>query len=91
MSFRVTVKIMMISLLLLLSGCSSTKSSHIACDFAEGAADSAIERHENKGNNDIHGNIVRTNKNSDAFEGVLSVLGGMLTRAVNEKENEPCT
>jgi len=91
MPFRITFKTITISLLLLLSGCSSTSTSHVACDFVEGAADNAIERHENKGNSDMHGNVVRNNQNSDFFEGILNVLGGAFTRAVNDKNNEPCT
>lgn len=91
MFFRVPMKIMTISIMLLLSGCSTTKSSHIACDFVGGAAGNTIERHGNKGNSDMHGNIVRNNQNSDFFEGVLNILGGMFTRAVSDKENEPCT
>ncbi|SEK75216.1 hypothetical protein SAMN05216262_102274 [Colwellia chukchiensis] len=91
MLFRNTIKIMAISLLLSLSGCSTTKSSHITCDFIAGAAGNAIERHDNKGGSDMHGNIVRRNENSDFLEGVLNIIGGMLTRAVNDKETELCT
>ena len=58
MSFKITMKIMIVSLLLLLNYCSTTKLSHIACDF---------------------------------FEGILNILDGMFTRAVNDKESEPCT
>jgi hypothetical protein len=91
MPFKITMKVMAISLLLLLSACSTTKSAHVACDFIEGSAGNTIERHENKGKSDIHGNIVRNNQNSDFFEGVLNLLGGMFTRAVNDEKSEPCT
>lgn len=85
------MKRLAVLLLILVSGCATTKSSHIACDFVEGAADNAIERHENKGRSDIHGNIVRNNQNSDLLEGILNVLGGMLSRSVNNEQNEDCT
>jgi hypothetical protein len=91
MSFKIEINIVTLFLILLLSSCSTTKSSHIACDFVEGAAGNAIERHENKGNSDMHGNIVRNNQNSDFLEGILNIFGGMFTRAVNDQKSKPCT
>lgn len=74
-----------------ISGCSSTKSAHIGCDFLGGAAENVIERHENKGKSDIHGRKIKNNQNTDAEEGGLSVLSGILTRAISSDNKSKCT
>ena len=77
------VNFLVISCFVCISGCSSTNTAHVGCDFVGGAAENAIERHENKGKSDIHGNVVKNGQNSDVLEGVLSVLSGILTRAIS--------
>ena len=86
-------KIFVIAGFILISGCASTKSAHLGCDFVGGAAENAIERHENKGKSDIHGNKVKNNQNSDFLEGILSVFSGILTRSVSSdnKNKSKCT
>jgi hypothetical protein len=85
------MKTNLVILFLFISGCSTTKTAHVACDFVAGASDNALERHENKSQSDIHGNTVNQRKNSDFLEGVLNVFGGMASRALNNKETEPCS
>lgn len=85
------MKIISVILLLFVSGCSTTKTAHLACDFVAGASGNALERHENKSQSDRHGNTVNQRKNSDFLEGILGVFGGMASRALNEKETEPCS
>lgn len=84
---------MTIAFFVLITGCSSTKSAHLGCDFVGGAAENAIERHENKGKSDIHGNKIKNNQNSDVTEGFLTVIGGILTRAISSdnKNKSKCT
>ncbi|MGB1262393.1 MAG: hypothetical protein ACPG52_05735 [Cognaticolwellia sp.] len=91
MPFKFTIKIMTIFLLLFLSACSTTKSSHIACDFVGGAAGNAVDRHENKGKSDIHGNTLKNKENSDLSKGIFSILSGAATRLINSNKSEPCT
>lgn len=82
----------LMSFIIMLTGCSSTTSHHLVCDFVGGAAGNAIKRHDSKGQSDIHGNVVKNKYNSDAFEGLLSIFSGMLTRAISsdKKEKQAC-
>jgi len=86
------IKKLSIALLVLsLSSCSTTKPAHLACDFVGGSVENAIKRHENKNDSDIHGNLIKKRDNPDILEGVLSVIGGVLTRAFNSNNNNKCT
>lgn len=73
-----------------MSGCTSTGSSNMACDFIDGAAENALERDEDKGKSDIHGNRVKTNRNSDTEAGLMSILSGAFTRFMNSSESGNC-
>jgi len=86
-------KTLIIFLLLLVQACSTTKPANVACDFAEGALDNADTRHQKKDEYNIHGKKVKSNSNSDIFEGILNIFSGMLNRAVTtkDKHNKPCT
>ncbi|MBA6296385.1 hypothetical protein H4J46_16245 [Colwellia sp. MB02u-6] len=88
---KVSVKIIIISCLVSLGGCSTTKPTNVACDFVVGAGDNAIERHENKNKSGTHGNKVKNNQNSDTLEGILNIFGGMLTRSLNNDSSKKCT
>ncbi|SEL96834.1 hypothetical protein SAMN05216262_1473 [Colwellia chukchiensis] len=78
-------------IILSLAGCSTTKAIHVACDFTAGAANNAINRDKNKNSSDIHGEKLKTNGNSDALEGVLGVISGVLTRSLNSNTQSKCT
>jgi len=78
-------------IILSLSGCSTTEPIHVACDFTAGAANNAINRDKNKNSSDIHGKKLKNNGNSDALEGVLSVISGVLTRSLNSNTQSKCT
>tara|TARA_R110001583_G_C5608035_1_gene405077 strand:- start:342 stop:623 length:282 start_codon:yes stop_codon:yes gene_type:complete len=86
-------KILIIFLLLLVQACSTTKSAHVACDFAEGALDNSSERHIKKDQYNIHGQKIKSSDNSDILEGLLNIFSGMINRAATpkSKDNEPCT
>lgn len=82
----------LMSFIIVLTGCSSTTSHHLVCDFLDGAGENSTKRHDSKGQSDIHGNVVKNKHNSDVLEGLLSVFGGMLTRAISsdKKEKQAC-
>ena len=88
---KVSVKIIIISCLVSLGGCSTTKPTNVACDFVVGAGDNAIERHENKNKSGTHGNKIKNNRNSDTLESILNIFGGMLTRSLNNDSSKKCT
>ena len=88
---KVSVKIVTITGLVFLGGCSATQPTNVACDFVVGAGDNAIERHENKNKSDTHGNKVKNNQNSDILSGILNIFGGVLTRNLNNDSSKKCT
>ncbi|WP_448250453.1 hypothetical protein [Thalassotalea agariperforans] len=90
MPLKVLIKIYVISLILLVSGCSST-SSHVACDFVGAVAKNAGERHRDKDKVDIYGNPVKKHQNSDIVTGILSIFVGATSRAIDDEEKEACT
>jgi len=88
---KVSIAVITMALLLYLGGCSTTKPVNVVCDFIVGATDNAIERDNNKNKSDIHGNQIKNSQNSDVFEGILNILGGVFTRIMNNDSNDKCT
>lgn len=73
-----------------LSGCATTSSSNLACDFIDGAADNVVTRNEDKDKSTIHGDRVQSSQNNDIEAGVLSLISGAFTRFMNSDDSSEC-
>jgi hypothetical protein len=94
MSFKVFIKTIIIIIIFILSlvGCSTTKTTNVACDFVGGVAHDSDERQERQNRGDMHGREVNSNnKSSSIIVGIFNVIGGMLERSLKDDTSGKCT
>jgi uncharacterized Fe-S cluster-containing MiaB family protein len=89
MSFKVFIKT--IIFILSLAGCSTTKTTNVACDFVGGVYDASIEKQQKRNQGNIHGREVGNNHDSGIVEGILNVFAGMLNRSLKDDTSGKCT
>ncbi|QSX36270.1 hypothetical protein [Shewanella sedimentimangrovi] len=76
------LKVALLGVSLVCTGCSSTDVTHTSCDFVVGATESEMRAQQEQRSQDNETNLIN---------GILNVITGLFTRAVSDnKDTDRC-